>query len=75
MQSYQLGIYRVKEREVCLTQYLSVMVDQCSLTHTHSELCVASAVFGVGKDYYTTEKVTSNDPEWNQEARMYALKY
>ena len=32
---------------------------------------MASVVFGVGKDCYMTEKINSNDPEWNQEACVY----
>jgi hypothetical protein len=36
-----------------------------------ADVCHASVVFGVGKDYYKTETVESNTPEWNQEARMW----
>ena len=32
--------------------------------------CHASVVFGHGKDFYTTEVVESNEPEWNQEASL-----
>ncbi len=35
-----------------------------------AEVCQASVVFGMGKDYYRTEVVESNAPEWNQEAHM-----
>ena len=36
-----------------------------------ADVCQASVVFGVGKDYYKTETVESSTPEWNQEARMW----
>ena len=35
-----------------------------------AEVCHASVVFGVGKDYYMTETVESTSPQWDQEARM-----
>ncbi len=58
----------------CTVYVLSLCKHTLLHTHTHThttEACVASVVFGVGKDCYTTERVDSNAPEWNQEAKMY----
>jgi len=41
-----------------------------SLATQTSEVCHASVVFGVAKDYYMTETIESNNPEWNEEAHM-----
>jgi hypothetical protein len=36
--------------------------------HKKGDVCLASVVFGHGKDFYTTEVIEGSVPEWNQEA-------
>lgn len=64
-------LVRLKWKHQC---YLSLSLLVYSARNLQSrrkgEVCHASVVFGVAKDYYMTETIESNNPEWNEEAHM-----